>query len=91
MDQELRNKVLNEYKYGRINLIEACKILKEVGISRENSISTLTKIQRENIIFISEFYKNKHLRKNIKRKAEDSLFEIYGEDISKNNEDEYFF
>ena len=91
MDQELRNNVLNEYKYGRINLFEACKILKKVGISKENSMLTLTKIHRENIIFISKFFKNKHLSKNAKIKDEDYLFEIYNEEFDKNNEDEYFF
>ena len=91
MDQELRNNVLNEYKYGRINLFEACKILKKVGISKENSMLTLTKIHRENIIFISKFFKNKHLSKNAKIKDEGYLFEIYNKEFDKNNEDEFFF
>ena len=91
MDKELRNNVLNEYKYGKINLFEACKILKKVGMSEENSMLTLSNIHRENIIFISEFFKNKHLSKNAKIKDGDYLFEIYNEEFDENNKDEYFF
>ena len=90
MDKQLKSNVLNEYKYGKINFFEASKKLKKAGMTEKNLKSILNSINRENIFFISDFFKTKHLKSENKIEN-DFLFEINYDDDEEHNEDEIFF
>lgn len=49
--------ILNDYRYGRINLAEAIELLKSIGISKNISKKELINIQRQNLFKISEYQK----------------------------------
>ena len=90
MNKKLKINVLNEYKYGKINFIEASKKLKQAGMSEKKIKLILSNINRENIFFISDFFKTKHLISN-NNIENDFLFEINYDDDEEDNEDEIFF
>ena len=90
MDKQLKSNILNEYKYGKINFFEASKKLKKAGMTEKNLKSILTGINRENIFFISDFFKTKHLKSDNKIEN-DFLLEINYDDYEEHNEDEVFF
>ena len=91
MDEEIKN-IINEYKYGKINFVKALSKLVEIGISKKQSEILLTKISRDNIIFISD-YMTKVDKKNITqiKKNDDYLFQINYDDSDEYHPDEYFF
>ena len=91
MDEEIKN-IINEYKYGKINFVKALSKLVEIGISKKQSEILLTKISRDNIIFISD-YMTKVDKKNITqiKKNDDYLFPINYDDSDEYHPDEYFF
>jgi len=70
--------ILNDYRYGRINLFKAIELLIKIGISRNISRKELLNIQRQNLFKISEYQKTSN--KN-----------TYNISLIDDDDDEYYF
>ena len=78
--------------HGKINFVKAQNKLIEIGLSKNHSEILLTKISRNNIIFISD-YMTKADKKNTTKMTtkDDYLFKINCECSDEYHPEEYFF
>lgn len=79
-------KILNEYKFGIINLFEATKKLRQNNISPKNCNKILMNINRKNIFLITDYFGS-----SIENRDSEFFFEIKWNDFDKNQDEEYYF